>query len=74
MKTKQQAEQPTLEAQLKRLDEIAVLLDRGELPLDEQLKLYEEGMGLAQSCRSYLESAELKVEQLGTQSQDSNRG
>ena len=64
----QQSEKPSLEAQLKRLDEIAVLLDRGELPLDEQLKIYEEGMELAKNCREYLENAELKVQQLGAQS------
>lgn len=61
--TKQSTSEP-LEAQLKRLEEIATLLDRGELPVDEQLKIYEEGMLLAQSCREYLEKAQLKVEKL----------
>lgn len=74
MATKKPTEQVSLESQLKRLDEIATILDRGELPLDEQLKIYEEGMGLARSCRAYLENAELKVEQLGAAGQDSNRG
>ena len=36
-------EAPSLEQSLKRLEEIATLLDRGELSIDEQLKIYEEG-------------------------------
>jgi len=54
----------SIESQLKRLEEIASLLDRGELSVDEQLKIYEEGMALAQTCRAYLEQAQLKVETL----------
>lgn len=54
----------SLESHLKRLEEIASLLDRGELPVDEQLKIYEEGMQLAQLCREYLENAQLKIEKL----------
>lgn len=57
-------EAPSLEQSLKRLEEIATLLDRGELSIDEQLKIYEEGMLLAQHCREYLEQAELKVRRL----------
>ncbi len=56
---------PSLEEQLKRLEEISVLLDRGDLPLDEQLKIYEEGMKLAQECRTYLEQAQLVIQKLG---------
>jgi exodeoxyribonuclease VII small subunit len=40
------------------------LLDRGELPLDEQLKIYEEGMLLAKACREYLDKAQVTVEKL----------
>jgi len=58
------SEEQTLEEKLKRLEEIALLLDRGELSIDEQLKIYEEGMGLAQQCRDFLEQAELKVRRL----------
>ncbi|MEN9282131.1 MAG: exodeoxyribonuclease small subunit [Bacteroidota bacterium] len=60
----------TLEDQLKRLEEIATLLDRGEAPIDEQLRLFEEGMKLAGACREYLETAELSVRTLsGEQTQ-----
>lgn len=57
-------DQPNIEAQLKRLEEIASLLDKGELSIDEQLKIYEEGMLLANASREYLLNAELKIKQL----------
>ena len=59
-----QTDQPSLEVRLKRLQEIETLLDRGELSIDDQLKIYEEGMMLAQQCKEYFEQAELKVRQL----------
>ncbi|MBM4178413.1 MAG: exodeoxyribonuclease VII small subunit [Ignavibacteria bacterium] len=65
MKSKGNTPEISLEDQLKRLEEISMLLDRGELPLDEQLKIFEEGMKLAQVCREYLDQAKLVVERLG---------
>lgn len=53
-----------LEERLKRLEEISKLLDVGDQPLDEQLRLYNEGMTLADACRAELEQAQLKVEEL----------
>ncbi len=54
----------SLEDQLRRLQEIASLLDAGDLPLEEQLRLYEEGIALANTCRDYLTSAELRIQNL----------
>lgn len=54
----------TLEHKLKRLEEISLLLDRGEKAIDEQLELYAEGMKLAEECRVYLQQAELKIRSL----------
>ncbi|MCX6140239.1 MAG: exodeoxyribonuclease VII small subunit [Candidatus Kapabacteria bacterium] len=65
------AEEPSLEQSLKRLEEISTLLDRGELSIDEQLKIYEEGMVLSQQCREYLEQAELKVRRLSGEDNES---
>ena len=53
-----------LEERLRRLEEIARILDMGDRPLDEQLKLYSEGMTLAATCRAELEQAQLRVEEL----------
>ncbi len=55
----------SIEDNLKRLEEIASILDRGDVPIEEQLKLFTEGMGLAKTAREYLEKAELKIRQLG---------
>lgn len=55
---------PSIEEQLQRLEEIATLLDRGEVSLDEQLQLFEEGMKRSAECRAYLENAELRIQQL----------
>jgi exodeoxyribonuclease VII small subunit len=57
-------ETPSLEEQLKRLEEIAQILDRGDVPLEDQLALFSEGMALATACREYLEQAELRVKRL----------
>ena len=62
----------TLEDKLKRLEEVASLLDRGDATIDEQLAMYEEGMRLAQECRTYLEEAELKVRRLSGESEDTD--
>lgn len=47
---------------LQRLEIIVQQLERGDLPLEEGLKLFEEGVGLSNSCRKELEEAEGKVE------------
>ena len=47
---------------LKRLEEIVDQLEKGDLPLERSLALFEEGMKLSNSCRGELEQAEGKVE------------
>jgi exodeoxyribonuclease VII small subunit len=51
----------SFEQQLNRLEEIVGILDEGNIPLDEMLKIYEEGMNLASEMKNYLEKAEQKV-------------
>jgi len=55
---------PTFEAALARLEEIVQRLEKGELPLEESLKLYEEGIELSRHCHAKLEEAEGKIELL----------
>jgi exodeoxyribonuclease VII small subunit len=50
------------ETALARLDEIVQELEKGELPLEQSLKLFEEGVKLARICSTRLEEAERKVE------------
>jgi exodeoxyribonuclease VII small subunit len=47
-----------------RLQEVVARLEHGELPLDETLELYEQGMQLAAACQRLLDQAELRVQQL----------
>ena len=53
----------TFEEKLTKLTEIVDKLEAGnELPLEDSLKLFEEGVGLVSSCREMLENAEQRVE------------
>jgi len=54
----------TYEALYTRLQEVVARLEAGELALDESLRLYEEGVGLAAACQRLLDAAELRVQQL----------
>ena len=49
---------------LQRLEEIVDKLESGELPLEQSLKVFEEGVGLARRCAKYLEEAEKRIETL----------
>ncbi len=54
----------TFEAAKKRLGEIVEKLEEGELPLEESLRLFEEGVGLARAAQEKLDSAEKRIEVL----------
>ncbi len=55
------AKKLTFEQSLARLDEIVKALEKGELPLEEALGLFEEGTGLIRSCGKVLDQAEQKI-------------
>lgn len=50
------------EKALERLESIVNQLERGELSLDESLKIFEEGVKLSKTCLKMLDDAERKVE------------
>ena len=52
------------ETALARLEEIVQELEQGDLPLEQSLKLFEEGIKLSRICNARLEEAERKVEVL----------
>ena len=55
----------TFEEKLKKLTQIVEQLEEGNaLPLEDSLKLFEEGIGLISSCRQMLENAEQRVENI----------
>jgi len=56
--------QKNFESSIKRLEEIVHDLEKGELPLEESLKVFEEGMSLIRFCSEKLEEVEQKVTML----------
>jgi exodeoxyribonuclease VII small subunit len=64
---------PTFEDSLKKLESIVDQLEKGDLALEESLKLFEEGVGLSSACKQELESAEGKVQQLVKQRDGSHK-
>jgi exodeoxyribonuclease VII small subunit len=53
---------PKFEECIQRLEKIVDQLEKGEIPLEQALKLFEEGIELSNNCRKELEDAEGKVE------------
>jgi exodeoxyribonuclease VII small subunit len=49
---------------IKRLSEIVQTLEKGDLPLEESLRLFEEGVGLSRASQERLDSAQKRVEEL----------
>jgi exodeoxyribonuclease VII small subunit len=56
--------QLSFEAALKRLEEIVRTLESGEAPLDESIRLYEEGERLKQQCEARLKAAQARIEKI----------
>lgn len=54
-------ENQSFEALMTRLEEITRHLERGDIPLEESLKIFEEGTSLIQTCKRMLDGAEQKV-------------
>ncbi len=60
----------TFEQSMTELDRIVERMEQPELPLEESLKLYEEGVRLTRLCQKMLSDAEKKIEQLMQDSDD----
>ncbi|HBT20449.1 MAG TPA: exodeoxyribonuclease VII small subunit [Peptococcaceae bacterium] len=54
----------TFEAALKRLEEVVSKLENGELPLEEALECFKEGIKLVKICNEKLKNAETVISQL----------
>lgn len=55
---------PTYESLYTRMQAIVARLEAGQLPLDEALALYEEGVTVAAACQHLLDQAELRIQEL----------
>ena len=54
-------EKMSFEESIQRLEQIVRALERGDVPLEESLKLFQEGTALIQSCGKLLDEAQLQV-------------
>lgn len=63
MKGKKMAKEKFEDA-LKKLEDIVKKMEAGDLPLDESLKSFEEGIRLIRSCQDKLDEAQRRVEML----------
>jgi exodeoxyribonuclease VII small subunit len=54
----------TFEASLSNLEKIVRRLEEGDLPLEESLKLFEDGVRLSRECQERLNQAERRIEVL----------
>ena len=52
------------EKKLARLEEIVAKMESGDLPLEDSLKVFEEGVQLSRECNTQLQAAEQKVKLL----------
>jgi exodeoxyribonuclease VII small subunit len=55
---------PDFESSLAELEAIVTRLERGDLPLEESLGLFERGVELSRACHARLEDAERRIEVL----------
>lgn len=61
---KAEAKSKSFEASLAALEKIVRELERGDLPLEESLKLFEDGVRLSRECQERLNQAERRIEVL----------
>ena len=59
-------ENATFEANMHRLEQIVRAMERGDVALDESLKLFQEGTKLVADCSKLLDEAELQVKKVMT--------
>lgn len=55
------AKKMTFEAAMERLEQIVRAMERGDVQLDESLKLFQEGTELVRTCSKMLEDAQMRV-------------
>jgi exodeoxyribonuclease VII small subunit len=64
---------PSFEQSLKKLETIVEQLEKGDLTLEDSLKLFEQGVGLSAACKQELDAAEGKVQILVKQRDGSSK-
>lgn len=59
-------ENKTFEQNMQRLEQIVRAMERGDVALEESLKLFQEGTELVRSCEKLLDEAQLQVQKVMT--------
>lgn len=59
-----EAQMPGFEDDLKKLETVVEQLERGDLTLDDSVKLFEQGMKLSNACKAELDKAEGRIQVL----------
>lgn len=54
----------TFEENMQRLEQIVRAMERGDVALEESLKMFQEGTALVRSCEKLLDEAELQVKKI----------
>lgn len=54
----------SFEDNMQRLEQIVQIVEQGDLPLEESLKLFQEGTKLVQKCQDMLDKAQLQVTEI----------
>lgn len=55
---------PTFEENMQRIEQIVHTIEQGDIPLNESLKLFQEGTALVRKCQELLDNAELQVKEI----------
>lgn len=61
----------TFEASMQRLEQIVRSMEKGDVELEESLRLFQEGTELIRNCGKLLDDAELQVKKIMTAPDDS---
>ena len=61
----------TFEQSMQRLEQIVRAMERGDVALEESLKLFQEGTELVRNCNQLLDDAQLQVKKIMTASDGS---
>ena len=64
------AKEQTFEESLNALEEIVQRLERGDVPLEEALAAFQEGMALSKQCQDTLEKAEKTLTKMMTENNE----
>lgn len=59
-------ENQTFEASMTRLEQIVRTMERGDVALEESLKLFQEGTDLIRNCQKLLDDAQLQIKKIMT--------